>query len=90
MYSGTNTVHPFDNIDRLEGASFGGGISHRVNGITVQPVAHGSHQEIVVPKVDKTKKRSSSTPEEPLPYYNVGKLVTYITSWAPAKKCEGI
>ena len=29
----------------------------------------------MVPKVDKTKKRSFSAPEEPLPIYNVGKRV---------------
>ena len=72
IYPGTNTVLAFDNIDRLEGTLSGGGTSHRVNGIAVQPVTYNLHQKIVVPKVDKTKKRSFSSPEEPLRIYNVG------------------
>lgn len=75
IYPGQNTVLAFDNIDRLEGTLSGGGTSHRVNGIAVQPVTYGPHQEIVVPKVSKTKKRSFSAPEEPLPIYNIGKRV---------------
>lgn len=72
VYPGTNTVLAFDNIDRLEGTLSGGETSHRVNGIAVQPV---TDQKIVVPKVEKTKKRSFSAPEERLPIYNVGKRV---------------
>ena len=75
IYPGTNTVLTFDNIDRLEGTLFGGGTSHRVNGIAVQPVTYGPHCEIVLPKVSKTKRRSFSAPEEPLPIYNIGKRV---------------
>ena len=75
IYPGTNTVLAFDNIDRLEGTLSGGGTSHRVNGIAVQPVTFGPDQKIVVPKVEKTKKRSFSAPEERLPIYNVGKRV---------------
>ena len=72
IYPGTNTVLAFANIDRLEGTLSGGETSHRVNGIAVQPV---TDQKIVVPKVEKTKKRSFSAPEERLPIYNVGKRV---------------
>ena len=75
IYPGTNTVLAFDNIDRLEGTLSGSGTSHRVNGIAVQPVTYGLHQEIVGSKVEKTKKRSFSAQEEPLPIYNVGKRV---------------
>ena len=41
IYPGTNTVLAFDNIDRLEGTLSGGGTSHRVNGIAVQPITYG-------------------------------------------------
>ena len=75
IYPGTNTVLAFDNIDRLEGTLSGGGTSHRDNGIAVQPIIYGPHQEIVVSKVYKTKQRSFSAPEKPLPIYNVGKRV---------------
>ena len=75
IYPGTNTVLAFDNTDRLEGILSGGRTSHRVNGIAVQPFTYGPNQKIVVPKVDKTKKRSFSAQEEPLPIYNVGKRV---------------
>ena len=75
IYPGTNTVLAFDNIDRLKGTLSGGGTSHWVNGIAVQPVTYGSDQKIVVPKVEKTKKRSFSAPEESLLIYNVGKRV---------------
>ena len=75
IYSGKNTVLAFDNIDRLEGTLSGGGTSHRVNGIAIQHVTYSHHQETVVSKVDETKKRSFSAPEEPLLIYNVGKGV---------------
>lgn len=72
---GTNTVLAFDNIDRLEGTLSGGGTSHRVNGIAVQPITYGPHKEVVVPKSCKTKKRSFAAPDDPLPVYNIGKRV---------------
>ena len=75
VHPGTDTVFAFDNIIRLEGTLSGGGISHCVNGIAVQPVTACPHQKIVVSKVDMTKKRSFSAAEEPLPIYNVGKRI---------------
>lgn len=72
-------IHPykritlaFDNIDRIEGTLSGGGTSHRVNGIAVQPAVCGPHPEKVLPKVDKSKQRSCAVVEEPLPIYNIG------------------
>ena len=50
----------------------GGGTSHRVNGIAVQPAVCGPHPEKVLPKVDKSKQRSCAVLEEPLPIYNIG------------------
>ena len=73
IYPGTNTVLAFDNIDRLEGTLSGGGTTHCVNGISVQPVTYAPHCEIALAKVSKTKRRSFSAPEEPLPIYNIGK-----------------
>ena len=67
VYPGTNTVLAFGNIDRLEGTLSRGGTSHQVSGIAVQPATYDLHWKIVVPKVDKTKKRAFSAPEEPLP-----------------------
>ena len=83
IYPGTNTVLAFDNIDRLKGTLSGGGTSHWVNDIAVQPVTYGPDQKIVVPKVEKTKKRSFSAPEES------PNLQCRQASWAPAKKSEG-
>ena len=43
----TSITLAFDNIDRIEGTSSGGGTSHRVNGIAVQPAVCGPHPEKV-------------------------------------------
>ncbi len=37
------TTLAWDNIDRLEETLSGGGTSHRVNGIAVQPMMYGPH-----------------------------------------------
>ena len=81
IYPGTNTVLAFDNIHRLEGTLSRGGTLHRVNGIAVQPVTYSPDQKIVVPKVDKTKKRPFSASEEHLPIYNVSRA-----NWPPLKE----
>lgn len=75
IHPGTSTVLAFDNIDRLEGTLSGGGTSHRVNGIAVQPVTYGPNQEVGIAEVEKTKKRSFSVPEEPLPIYDIRQRV---------------
>lgn len=74
-----STSHPcvptalaFDNIDRLEETLSGGGTSHRVNGIIVQPqvsTARGPQKEVSV-----VTKKSRSIPPVPLdvPEYNAG------------------
>ena len=67
----TSTTLAFDNINRIEGTLSGGGTSHRVNGIAVQPAVCGPHPEKVLPKVDKSKQRSCAVLEEPLPIYNI-------------------
>ena len=43
----TSITLAFDNIDRIEGTLSGGGTSHRVNGIAVQPAVCGPHPEKV-------------------------------------------
>ena len=40
VYPRVPTTLAFDNIDRLEETLSGGGTSHRVNGIAVQPMVH--------------------------------------------------
>lgn len=66
------TTLAFDNIARIEDTLSGGGTSHRVNGIAVQPAVCGPQTGKVLPKVDKTKQRSCAVLEEPLPIYNIG------------------
>ena len=68
----TITTLAFDNIARIEDTFSGGGTSHRVNSIAVQPAVCGPHPGKVLPKVDKSKKRSRAVLEEPLPIYNIG------------------
>ena len=70
------TVLAFNNIDRLEESLSGGGTSHRVNGIIVQPKSLSclpSQQASFVTKTDK--KRSILPCDKLLPIYNVGKRV---------------
>ena len=75
IHAYTNTILGFDNIDILEGTLSGGGTSHRVNGIAIQPVTYGLHLPKVLPKVEKSKRRTVAAPQEPLPIYNVGQRV---------------
>lgn len=62
----------FDNIDRLEETLSGGGTSHRVNGIIIQPKIHTTK----LPETESqfvSKKRRSITPAPlHIPEYNAG------------------
>ena len=64
----------WDNIDRLEATLSGGGTSHRVNGIIVQPKVFGPHlppkQPVVF--VEKTKTRSVPANTQQLACYISG------------------
>ena len=63
------TVLAFDNIDRQEETLSGGGTSHRVNGIIIQPQTHSCSPERKL-TVDKKKKRHSlELSEQQLPIY---------------------
>ena len=75
IYPHVFTTLVWDNIDRLEETLSGGGTSHRVNGIAIQPEFIGPRLEVPKPKVMKSKKRSISTEELPLPEYNAGERV---------------
>ena len=73
------TAHPhvpttvaWDNIDRLEETLTGGGTSHRVNGIAIQPKVEGPMQQSLQQDAAKTKKRSISVDLPELPSYNAG------------------
>lgn len=66
----------FDNIDRLEETLSGGGTSHRVNGIAVQPRVYGPHPpKQKLPAVPKMKQRSIMVDEKPLQVYISGERV---------------
>ena len=67
----TSTTLAFDNMDRIEGTLSDGEISHRENGIAVQPAVCGPHPGKVLPKVHKSKQRSCAVLEQPLPIYNI-------------------
>eukprot|EP00058_Branchiostoma_floridae_P019404 XP_002604894.1 hypothetical protein BRAFLDRAFT_77273 [Branchiostoma floridae] len=66
------TTLAWDNIDRLEETISGGGTSHRVNGIAVQPKVTKPTEVKPLPPVAKTKKRSIDAPHTTLPLYNAG------------------
>eukprot|EP00058_Branchiostoma_floridae_P000977 XP_002586465.1 hypothetical protein BRAFLDRAFT_106667 [Branchiostoma floridae] len=66
------TTLAWDNIDRLEETISGGGTSHRVNGIAVQPRVTESTEVEALPPVTKTKRRSIDAQQPVLPTYNVG------------------
>ena len=75
-----HNIHPnvfttlvWDNIDRIEETLTGGGTSHRVNGIAIQPKFIGPQ----LPKEkhitgEKSKRRSIDADPEPIPPYNAG------------------
>ena len=77
-----SNVHPiipttlaFDNIDRLEETLSGGGTSHRVNGIIVQPQVSTALLIQDLPKVVPSKKRSITPVPLEIPDYNAGERV---------------
>lgn len=64
----------WDNIDRLEATVTGGGTSHRVNGIAVQPRVFGPHPpKDPLPVIEKTKKRALPVDTQELRMYVSGK-----------------
>ena len=66
----------WDNIDRLEETLTGGGTTHRVNGIAVQPRVFGPHLPAPqLPPILKQKQRSIIHEEQPLPTYIAGERV---------------
>lgn len=73
-------IHPylftnlaFDNIDRLEETLTGGGTTHCVNGIAVQPRVFGPHPpKKALPSVPKKKQRSVAVEDSPLQPYISG------------------
>jgi len=77
------TVHPnvftnlaWDNIDRLEETLTGGGTTHRVNGIAVQPRVYGPHPACAeLPPLVKRKQRSIADEIQPLTPYIAGERV---------------
>ena len=69
---GVFTCLAWDNIDRLEETLTGGGTSHRVNGIVIQPKLEVAHPKANTPAVMKSKKRSINPPPLILPLYNAG------------------
>lgn len=76
IYPGVPTTLAFDNIDRLEETLSGGGTSHRVNGIVVQPMVH-TVEACPAPAVTipRRKKRSIGQVEFVLPSFNAGERV---------------
>ncbi len=68
MYS----QHWCGHIDRLEETLSGSGTSHRVNGIAIQPAFIGPMLPPAKTTIPKTKRRSISHDELPLPHYNAG------------------
>lgn len=76
------SIHPYlytslawDNIDRLEETLSGGGTSHRVNGIAVQPVHFGPFQETSDTIVERLGLKSLTVNQKLLPIYNAGARV---------------
>lgn len=65
----------FDNIDRLEETLSGGGTSHRVNGIIIQPQAHTAKPPETEPQLLTKKKRSITPGPLDIPEYNAGSRV---------------
>lgn len=62
----------FDNIDRLEETLSGGGTSHRVNGIIVQPQVHTAKPPETEPQLHTKRKRSVTPAPLDIPEYNAG------------------
>jgi len=68
-HPGIPTVLAFDNIDRQEETLSGGGTSHRVNGIVVQPQALSCAPERKSSVNKKEKRPTTQLPEHQLPIY---------------------
>ena len=68
------TTLAWDNIDRLEETLSGGGTSHRVNGIVVQPRSYGPYAQknVTSEPTSKTKQRSVNVTPTQLPTYFAG------------------
>ena len=69
------TTLAWDNIDRLEETLSGGGTSHRVNGIVVQPRVFGPSPAPPSMVENKSRRRSIEATEIHLPVYNAGERV---------------
>jgi hypothetical protein len=69
---GVPTTVAFDNIDRLEETLSGGGTSHRVNGIAVQPTVHTVQPYREAGIAPKERRRSITPTNVMLPPYNAG------------------
>ncbi|KAK3884772.1 hypothetical protein Pcinc_010958 [Petrolisthes cinctipes] len=69
------TTLAWDNIDRLEETLSGGGTSHRVNGIAVQPTVYGPHPPRKTLHKPVVKKRTLDADPIILPPYNAGERV---------------
>ena len=75
VYPRVPTTLAFDNIDRLEETLSGGGTSHRVNGIAVQPMVHTIQAPKPPASMPKQRKRSIDHVEYASPSYNTGQRV---------------
>ena len=75
VYPRVPTTLAFDNIDRLEETLSGGGTSHRVNGIAVQPMVHTVQAPKPPTSMPKQRKRSIDHVEYAPPSYNAGQRV---------------
>ena len=75
IHPGIFTTLAWDNIDRLEETTSGGGTSHRVNGIAVQAQPTNPVPARTMPAVVKAKQRSIDALPPMLPAYNAGQRV---------------
>ena len=75
IHAGVFTTLAWDNIDRLEETSSGGGTSYRVNGIAVQAEMIVPQPRRSMPIIAKTNKRSITAEPLMLPTYNAGEHV---------------
>ena len=69
------TTMAWDNIDILEETLTGGGTSHRVNGIIIQPTTYGPQQKQQLIQFTGKHKRSLFIDDLNLPMYNSGQRV---------------
>ena len=66
----------WDNIDRIEETLRGAGTSQRVNGIAIEPQLIGPQKDLTSKtNIAKSKNRSITSDELPLPFYNAGERV---------------